>query len=96
MPIRSLRNRLALIFGLIVLTAIAIVYFAVAPQLEGRLRDQKLDGLAADAERYAPSLSRLVGSDTPQERLTRQVGVVATRSSAEVNVLGVTLSLIHI
>jgi hypothetical protein len=32
--ITSLRNRLALIFGLIVLTAIAIVYFAVAPQLE--------------------------------------------------------------
>jgi signal transduction histidine kinase len=88
--ITSLRNRLALIFGLIVLTAIAIVYFAVAPQLEGRLRDQKLDGLAGDAERYAPSLSRLVGSDTPQEQLTRQVGVVATRSGAEVNVLGVT------
>ncbi len=36
MRIRSLRNRLALLFGLIVLTAIAIVYFAVAPQLEGR------------------------------------------------------------
>ena len=90
MRITSLRNRLALIFGLIVLTAIAIVYFAVAPQLEGRLRDQKLDGLAEDAKRYAPSLSRLVGSDTPQEQLTRQVGVVATRTSAEVNVLGVT------
>ena len=90
MRITSLRNRLALIFGLIVLTAIAIVYFAVAPQLEGRLRDQKLDGLADDAERYAPSLSQLVGSDTPQEQLTRQVGVVATRASAEVNVLGVT------
>jgi hypothetical protein len=51
MRIRSLRNRLALIFGLIVLCAIAIIYFAVAPQLEGRLRDQKLDGLAGDAER---------------------------------------------
>ena len=38
MRIRSLRNRLALIFGLIVLCAIAIIYFAVAPQLEGRLR----------------------------------------------------------
>ena len=90
MRITSLRNRLALIIGLIVLTAIAIVYFAVVPQLEGRLRDQKLDGLADDAERYAPSLSRLVGSDTPQEQLTRQVGVIATRAGAEVNVLGVT------
>jgi two-component system, OmpR family, sensor kinase len=88
--IRSLRNRLALLFGLIAATAIAIVYFAVAPQLEGALRGQKLDGLADDAERYAPSLSRLVGSNTPQEELARQVGIVATRASAEVNVLGVT------
>jgi two-component system, OmpR family, sensor kinase len=89
MRIRSLRNRLALIFGLIVLGAIAIVYVAVAPQLEGRLRDQKLDGLADDAERYAPSLRRLVGSDAPQSELAREVRLVATRASAEVNVLGV-------
>src|SRR5215218_2505546 len=89
MRIRSLRNRLALIFGLIVLCAIAIVYFAVAPQLEGRLRDQKLDGLAGDAERYATPLRRLVGTDAPQTELAREVRVVATRTSAEVNVLGV-------
>jgi signal transduction histidine kinase len=87
--IRSLRNRLALLFGLIVLTAIAIVYFAVAPQLEGALRDQKLDGLADDAERYSVTLQRLVGSDAPQPELARQVRLVATRTSAEVNVLGV-------
>jgi two-component system, OmpR family, sensor kinase len=89
MRIRSLRNRLALIFGLIVLCAIAIVYFAVAPQLEGRLRDQKLDGLADDAERYATPLRRLVGTDVPQAVLAHEVRVVATRTSAEVNVLGV-------
>ena len=89
MRIRSLRNRLALIFGLIVLGAIAIVYFAVAPQLEGRLRDQKLDGLADDAKRYAPPLRRLVGSDAPQSQVAREVRLVATRASAEVNVVGV-------
>ena len=65
MPIRSLRNRLALIFGLIVLCAIAIIYFAVAPQLEGRLRDQKLDNLAADARRYSPPL---LSSSAPTRR----------------------------
>jgi two-component system OmpR family sensor kinase len=89
MHVRSLRNRLALIFGLIVLCAMAIVYFAVAPQLEGRLRDQKLDGLAADAERYAAPLRRLVGTDATQPMLQREVRLVATRASAEVNVLGV-------
>jgi two-component system OmpR family sensor kinase len=87
--IRSLRNRLALIFGLIVLCAIAIIYFAVAPQLEGRLRDQKLDNLAADARRFSPPLQRLVGTDAPQSRLAREVSLVATRASAEVNVLGI-------
>jgi len=87
--VRSLSNRLALLFGLIVLTAIGIVYFAVAPQLEGRLVDQKLDGLADDAERYATPLRRLVGSDAPQPELAREVRLVATRASAEVNVLGV-------
>ena len=88
---RSLRNRLALIFGLIVLAAIAIVYLAVAPQLEGRLRDQKLDGLADDAERYAPVAEPAgrLGHAAGAARRARS-GVVATRSSAEVNVLGVT------
>jgi two-component system OmpR family sensor kinase len=87
--IRSLRNRLALIFGLIVLCAIAIIYFAVAPQLEGRLRNQKLDNLAADARRYSAPLRRLVGTDAPQPELAREVRLVATRASAEVNVLGI-------
>ncbi len=86
---RSLTNRLALIFGLIVLTAIGIVYFALVPQLEERLRDQKLDRLADDGERYAVPLRRLVGSDAPQPDLAREVRLVATRASAEVNVLGV-------
>ena len=43
--IRSLRNRLALFFGLIVSCAILVVYLAVVPPLEGQLREQKLDAL---------------------------------------------------
>ncbi len=86
--VRSLRNRLTLIFGLLVLGAIGVVYVAVVPQLEGRLRDQKLRGLAADAERYSPPVLRLVGTDTPQSELERQVRLVAARASAEVQVLG--------
>jgi len=86
--IRSLRNRLALIFGLIVLGAIGIVYFSVAPQLEDRLRDQKLQGLAADARRYSPPVQRLIGTDAPQAELDRQVRLVAARASAGVQVLG--------
>ncbi len=88
MGVRSLRNRLALIFGLIVLGAIAVVYTAVVPQLEGSLRDEKLRGLAADAERFSPPVLRLVGTDTPQAEIERQVRLVAARSSTEVQLLG--------
>jgi two-component system OmpR family sensor kinase len=87
--IRSLRNRLALIFALIVLGAIAIVYFAVTPQLEEQLRDQKLDSLAGEARRYAPGVGRLVGTDAPQGELDRRVRSVAVRSSSEVAILGI-------
>ena len=50
--LRSLRNRLAVAFGLIVLGAIATIYLTVTPRLEERLQDQKLDRLQADARRY--------------------------------------------
>ena len=39
---RSIRVRLALIFSAITLTAIFGIYLYVAPQLESRLRDEKL------------------------------------------------------
>ena len=48
-PLRSLRNRLAVVFGLIVLGAIATVYLTTVPRLQDRLTAQKLDGLEADA-----------------------------------------------
>jgi two-component system, OmpR family, sensor kinase len=50
--LRSLRNRLAVAFGLIVLGAIGTIYLTVTPRLEERLQDQKLDRLQADARRY--------------------------------------------
>ena len=50
--LRSLRNRLAVAFGLIVLGAIGTIYLTVTPRLEERLQDQKLDRLRADARRY--------------------------------------------
>ena len=47
--LRSLRNRLAVVFGLIVLGAIGTIYLTVTPRLEERLQDQKLERLQADA-----------------------------------------------
>jgi two-component system OmpR family sensor kinase len=47
--LRSLRNRLAVVFGLIVLGAIGTIYLTVTPRLQERLRNQKLERLLADA-----------------------------------------------
>ena len=50
--LRSLRNRLAVVFGLIVFGAIGTIYLTVTPRLEERLQDQKLERLQTDAARY--------------------------------------------
>ena len=67
-PLRSLRNRLTLIFALIVAAAIAIVYFYVTPRLEDELVSQKLVRLAAEAERECRRCAR---SSAPRRARTR-------------------------
>ena len=57
-PLRSLRNRLTLIFALIVFGAIGIVYFYVTPRLEDQLVQQKLTRLAASAGRESALIKR--------------------------------------
>lgn len=89
MVLRSLRNRLALIFGLIVLGAIGIVSFSVTPQLESRLRDEKLRTLVKDAERYKSQLRPLITGLPQDARLNDRVREVAAKASVEVLVLGI-------
>jgi two-component system, OmpR family, sensor kinase len=86
-PLRSLRNRLAVVFGLIVLGAIATVYLTTVPRLEDRLTRQKLVGLEADARRSAPDLAQYVVNKQEGEILARRVASAASRSSAEVIVM---------
>jgi two-component system OmpR family sensor kinase len=47
--LRSLRNRLAVAFGLIVLGAIGTIYLSTTPRLQDRLRNQRLVALSKDA-----------------------------------------------
>ena len=86
-PLRSLRNRLALVFGLIVLGAIATVYLTTTPRLEDRLISQKLDGLEADAKGAGPALAESVAAGQEGETMAGRVARAASRSSAEVLVL---------
>ncbi len=88
-PLRSLRNRLAIVFGLIVLGAIATVYLTTVPRLEDRLTAQKLDGLEADARRAAPELANalLVARNEEGRNFGKLVTATATRASAELIVM---------
>jgi signal transduction histidine kinase len=93
-PLRSLRNRLTLIFALIVTAAIGIVYFYVTPRLEDELVAQKLQRLAADARREARPLRDVVGSEMRQELLPSLTNAAARFSNAEVTVLQVSFGTI--
>ncbi|HEX5780650.1 MAG TPA: histidine kinase dimerization/phospho-acceptor domain-containing protein, partial [Solirubrobacteraceae bacterium] len=63
--LRSLRNRLAVVFGLIVLGAIGTIYLTVTPRLEERLQDQKLERLQVDARRYVDGRTGWAASYRP-------------------------------
>jgi signal transduction histidine kinase len=89
-PLRSLRNRLTLIFAVIVAAAIAIVYFYVTPRLENELVAQKLERLAAEARRESPPLRGVVGARTTPEAREALTNEAAKLSSSEVTVVQVT------
>jgi signal transduction histidine kinase len=78
---------LAVVFGLIVLGAIATVYLTSVPRLQERLTEQKLDGLEADARNLAPPLAGSLAVGEEGATLARRVAAAASRSSAEVIVL---------
>ena len=88
--LRSLRNRLAVVFGLIVLGAIGTVYLSVTPRLQDRLRNQRLSALAVDARRTAhglPQLPRKPNDARQDEKLAPRVRKTAARLSAEILIL---------
>jgi two-component system, OmpR family, sensor kinase len=91
--LRSLRNRLAVVFGLIVLGAIGTMYLTVTPRLEERLRNQKLNSLLEDARRSVDGGLTTRFDPRPRGRtkelLDQAVAAAAARSSAEVIVLRV-------
>jgi two-component system OmpR family sensor kinase len=86
-PLRSLRNRLTLIFALIVAGAIGSVYVYVLPGLEGLLVEQKLERLENEARRWSPNLREVVGTEVGRIVLDRRVRAAAASSSAEVTIL---------
>ena len=88
-PLRSLRNRLTLLFALIVTAAIGIVYFYATPRLEDELVSQKLERLSTDARRLGDPMREFVGNETRQPELETLTNNAARFSSSEVTVLQV-------
>ena len=73
--LRSLRNRLAVIFALIIIGAIGTIYLSVTPRLEASLTAQRLDQVRATqrAVHRAARAGLLPGqaTSTPTRRRSR-------------------------
>jgi signal transduction histidine kinase len=53
-----LRNRLAVIFALIIIGAIGTIYLSVTPRLEASLTSQRLDQVRAASAQYTPDVAK--------------------------------------
>ena len=77
---RSLRNRLALVFFVITLVAIAALYLYVAPGLRTRLIDERMSELATTARGDSGQIVKTVGSATPESIVRGKVDAAALAS----------------
>jgi signal transduction histidine kinase len=85
---RSLRNRLVLVFFMVTFVAIAALYLYVAPGLQNRLLDEKLGALSRAASADSSGIRATLGTATPRE-LEGLVDQAALQSGDRVSLLGV-------
>jgi signal transduction histidine kinase len=88
-PLRSLRNRLALLFFAVTALALAVVVFFFLPQLESQIVDQKLGELRKSAIASAPPLQGVIGSEVTSAGVTKLARTISDKTSARVTLLGV-------
>jgi two-component system, OmpR family, sensor kinase len=88
-PLRSLRNRLALLFFAVTALALAVVVFFFLPRLESQIVDQKLGELSKSATGAAPRLQRVIGSEVTSDGVTKLVREISDKANARVTLLGV-------
>lgn len=87
--LRSIKNRLALLFFIITASAIGIVYFYVVPQLESSLIDEKLSSLQSVSNVYSRPLQDAIDRGLEARQLDSLVRRVAQRAGTRVTLLGV-------
>jgi two-component system, OmpR family, sensor kinase len=87
--LRSLTNRLALLFAGITLLAVLAVYLGVVPSLRSDLQRQRLDYLESQAAGYSPPIARAILTSAPLSELNDAVRHAADAATARVTLFGV-------
>jgi signal transduction histidine kinase len=90
--LRSLRNKLALLFFAIVALALGLVFVLVVPQLRSDLENQQLDDLERATRATAGQLERAQEQEIAADELNELVRGVADSAGAQVTLLGVQTS----
>ena len=90
--LRSLRNKLALLFFGIVAIALGLVFVLVVPQLRSSLENQQLDDLERATRATAVQLERAQEQEIAADELNELVRGVADAAGAQVTLLGVQTS----
>ena len=89
MRLRSLRNKLSLLFFGIVALALGLVFVLVVPQLRSNLENQQFDDLERAARATVPQLEEAQEKAIPAAELDELVRAVADSAGAQVTLLGV-------
>jgi two-component system, OmpR family, sensor kinase len=76
--LRSIRTRLALIFFLITLLAVAVIYVVVAPPLTTSLQNESIHGLQQRAEPYVALNSHLASLRKPTDQPSKRTEEIAS------------------
>ena len=87
-PWRSLRNKLALLFFVVVAASFSAVVFYVVPQLQSNLEEEELADLRREARVTSRALRSVADRDIRAPDLDRLVRSVADSSNAVVTLLG--------
>src|SRR5687767_207402 len=89
MRLRSLQNKLALVFVAITAVAFAAAIFVVLPRLQSQLQQERLVDLERVARESSPSLDRVVGENVTDPKLNELVRAVGDSTRARVTLLGI-------
>src|SRR5436305_6526856 len=89
----SLTPRIALVFSAITLLAIGSLYMYVAPGLQTRLVNQKLDELAGAGHHQSRGIEQTVGGSATLRAVNAKVARAALSSGARVTLLTVSVAV---